>query len=241
MEAAHRTSRWVTVFLQHRYSPDFLKIQKILESGILGRVFLIQSRWSTFARRWDWQSLRKHGGGILNNTAPHALDQLLQLFVAPDPQITCQLDRIATLGDAEDHMKLILQAAGEPTIDLEVSSADAMGSQRWKIWGSLGGLAGSAQELNWKYFDPAEVPGREVVEAAPENRTYGQENLPWRHEKWQPPPDMESLHAVFYRDLHRCIEASRPPTVKIEEVVRLTSILEKSRQTAELHKTTLRT
>ena len=59
---------------------------------------------SGFARRWDWQTMRKHYGGNLLNTAPHALDQALQLFgTDARPKVTCAMDRANSFGDAEDH------------------------------------------------------------------------------------------------------------------------------------------
>ena len=126
LKVAKKTGMILAPFQNRRYTPDFLKIKKIIDSGKLGRIVMIKQTWHGFSRRWDWQTLKEFGGGTLNNTAPHAIDVLLQLFGEKDPEeIFCHLERTLTLGDADDHVKIILKAKGQPMIDLELTSACA--------------------------------------------------------------------------------------------------------------------
>ncbi|MCM8769972.1 MAG: Gfo/Idh/MocA family oxidoreductase, partial [Candidatus Omnitrophica bacterium] len=105
MIATARSSRKkLAVFHNRRYAPDFLKVKEVITSGKLGRILLIRMAWHNFSRRWDWQTLRKFGGGTLNNTGPHAIDQALQLFGGKKPELFCVMDRVLTLGDADDHV-----------------------------------------------------------------------------------------------------------------------------------------
>lgn len=69
--------------------------------------------YNNFARRWDWQTLKRNNGGNLLNTGPHPVDQALQLFGKDKmPAITCSMDRANTAGDAEDYVKLVIHGAG---------------------------------------------------------------------------------------------------------------------------------
>ena len=90
LKVAKKTGMILAPFQNKRYDPDFIQIRKIIDSGKLGRIVMIKQTWHGFSRRWDWQTLKRFGGGTLNNTAPHAIDQLLQLFGKKDPEISCQ-------------------------------------------------------------------------------------------------------------------------------------------------------
>ena len=61
-----------------------------------------------FGRRWDWQTLRRFGGGSLNNTGAHLIDAALTLFGPGEPRVLYVSDCVQTLGDAEDHLKVVL-------------------------------------------------------------------------------------------------------------------------------------
>ena len=74
VKAASQSDCVLAPFHNRRYNPDFQKIQEIIASGVLGRIVLINITESKFSRRWDWQTLKRFGGGTLNNNAAHHLD-----------------------------------------------------------------------------------------------------------------------------------------------------------------------
>lgn len=223
---ARETAKVLSPFQNRRYGPEFTKICEVIESGKLGRLVEIKSIWNNFGRRWDWQTLRKFGGGSLNNTGPHPVDQLVYLFGEGDPEIFCHMDRALTLGDAEDHVKVIMRGPGKPLIDLEISSADAFPGPRWTILGTQGGLTGSEKGLKWKYFNPADLPKREVSEEAAENRAYNKEEIPWQEESWEPPEDAMGLGEAFYRHLHQALEEGRAPDITADHARRIMAVLD---------------
>ena len=51
-------------FQNSRYQPYFRKIREVISSGVLGEILCIRSNWSSFARRWDWQTRQDQLGGI---------------------------------------------------------------------------------------------------------------------------------------------------------------------------------
>ncbi|HOJ40701.1 MAG TPA: Gfo/Idh/MocA family oxidoreductase, partial [bacterium] len=181
--AAVAARRKLAVFHNRRYAPDFLKVKEVITSGKLGRILLIRMAWHSFSRRWDWQTLRKFGGGTLNNTGPHALDQALQLFGPQKPSLFCVMDRALSLGDADDHVKIVLKARNAPVIDLEISSACAYPQENWLVMGTRGGLHGTFSHLSWKYFLPEEAPVRKLSTAATPDRSYNADSLPWKPEE----------------------------------------------------------
>lgn len=201
---AGKTGRLLTVFHNNHFAHDFAKVSEVIASGKLGRIVQIKMRWNGFGRRWDWQTLKKFGGGSLNNTGPHPLEQALSLFGPGEPEIFCHMENVLSLGDAEDHVKVILKGEGAPLIDLEISSLASYATPKWTVWGDCGGLSGSATELHWKYFDPADLPERTVSEIPTPDRSYNREDVPWKPEESWKLPEQEPTppQVAFYEALY---------------------------------------
>lgn len=104
LKASRVTQRLIIPFQNRRYEALFVKLRDIVFSGVLGRIVQINLAIHSFARRWDWQTLREFNGGQLNNTGPHFIDQLLQLCPSGPLNIFCRMDRAIASGDAEDHV-----------------------------------------------------------------------------------------------------------------------------------------
>ncbi|UKS30958.1 Gfo/Idh/MocA family oxidoreductase [Paenibacillus sp. HWE-109] len=215
IEASERNGKILAVFQQSRYQPAFVQIRKVIESGVLGRIVQINFTLNNFARRWDWQTLQSNNGGSLMNTGPHPLDQALQLFGTDTmPFITCIMDRANTFGDAEDYVKLIMRGAGRPTIDLEISSTCAYPRETFHIQGTNGGLKGTGQELEWKYFVPEEAPEQKLIKEPLVNANglpaYCSETLTWHADSWnlvlaEDRDTMSHMTEQLYLMLHRAL------------------------------------
>src|SRR5690606_38085333 len=54
---AKAVGRLVTCFQNRRADPDFLEVKRIIESGLLGRVFFVRVGNDRYDRRRDWQTL----------------------------------------------------------------------------------------------------------------------------------------------------------------------------------------
>ena len=82
--AAEKLGRKLMVYQPHRALQPTLSLKRILDSGVIGPVYMIKHARTSFTRRNDWQALRRHGGGMLNNYGAHIID--LCLHVAGSPQ-----------------------------------------------------------------------------------------------------------------------------------------------------------
>lgn len=230
IRAEKETKRLLTIFQNSRYAEDFEKVREVLASGVLGRIIQIRIRWSSFGRRWDWQTLRRFGGGTLNNTLPHPLDQILSLFPMENPEVFCHCDQALSLGDAEDHVKILLRKPGFPLIDIEASSADAHPGPLWTVLGTQGHLQGDSKRLNWQYFDPQLLPARVVSQIPSSDLAYNQETLPWVMKEWVAPSDSISISQRFYERLHNAITHNLPPDITSQQVRRTMCLIERCQQ-----------
>ncbi|MBN1935588.1 MAG: Gfo/Idh/MocA family oxidoreductase [Anaerolineae bacterium] len=224
--AAQQAGRVLTIFQNYRYDADFVKVQEVIASGKLGRIVQIRTAWHGFGRRWDWQTLQKYDGGSLNNTGPHPIDMSLLLFGPTKPEVFCHLERVMTLGDAEDHVKLILHGPGAPMVEVEITSACAYGQDMWLVMGAQGTLSGSRRELRWKYIDPARFEPRQVDERPTPDRSYNRETLDWTEETWTSAEHTGPGHTGFYLDLYESIRHGKPLAITPESVRRQVEVLE---------------
>ncbi len=229
--ASRETGQILTCNQNSRYSPDFLKVREVIASGKLGRIVLIRSAWQHFDRRWDWQTLKEFQGGTLNNSASHVVDQALVLLGEVEPDVFCQMERMLSSGEAEDHVKILLRALGKPIIDIEVTSACAYPQDRWLVMGSQGGLTGTANRLRWKFVDPEVLPPRPVSTEPTPDRSYNREELPWVEESCEIPREASRLaNAQVYLDLYPALREGAPVAITAESVRRQIAVLDTCRR-----------
>lgn len=222
------------VFQQSRFAPYFQEAKRVCESGDLGRIVQVKIFFNGFARRWDWQTLRKRDGGNLLNTGPHPLDQALN-FIGRDamPNVLCVMDKANSLGDAEDHVKLVLTRKGRPTVDLEISSCSNFNPYVYQIYGTRGSLAGTMTHLDWKFFKEDEAPVQELLDAPMPKRGYCSETLKWHEGSWE--ADEEAKKSMFdymatryYSNIHAVLTQGAELVVKLEQVRQQIAIIEEA-------------
>jgi predicted dehydrogenase len=229
--AAAQSEPILTIFQNRRYDPHFQKVNELLAAGTLGRIIQIRITASSFGRRWDWQTLKQYGGGNLNNTGPHFIDQALQYF-GNDPitQIFCHLDRTLTLGDADDHVKLVFRGEQTPTVDIEMSNVVAYPGEFLNIAGTKGGLAGTPQELRWRVMDEAALMPRKLETTPTPDRTYNRDEISWLEYSWRAAEHQHPGYAAYYQDLYKTIRHGAPLTVTPQDVRRVIWLLDECRR-----------
>ena len=242
-EAAARRGRPVLLapFQNRRFEPSFETVREVLRSGKLGRIVHIRMAQHSFGRRWDWQTLRRFGGGQLNNNCPHAVDQALELFAdfgvtdADAIEVFADLRVALSSGDAEDHVRLILRAPRHPdapVIDIEFTAACAYPQDRWLVMGTAGGLRGTEKRLEWKWVDWSALPARPVDEQPTPDRSYNRETLPWQEETIELTDSFASGPDRFYAGLSNALRRGEPLPITPEAIRHRIAILEKARRAA---------
>lgn len=215
-------------FQHRRYEAHFEKVRDLIQTGAFGQVVLVRMVWHQFTRRWDWQTLSRYGGGLLNNNGSHLLDHALQLL--PDevePGVFADLKRVLTLGDTEDHVKIVLKADGHPTLDVELTNANAFPQDRWLVMGSQGGLRGTADLLEWRTVDWGGMPKRRLQTEPVTERAYHRDEITWETHQWVPDPEQPHEYVRYYLDLYQTIRHGKPLVIEAQSVRRLIRTLER--------------
>ncbi|MDD3926316.1 MAG: Gfo/Idh/MocA family oxidoreductase [bacterium] len=238
VKKAEASGKLFAVYQQSRFAPYFQQVCEVIDSGLLGRIVMVRMAFNGFARRWDWQTLREMDGGNLLNTGAHALDQTLH-FVGRDamPRIFCLMDRTDnTLGNAEDHVKLIMHQHGRPSVDLEISSCCTYPLYTYQVYGTRGGLTGSTMHLEWKYFKPEEAPHHELAREPLPGMAYCGEQLTWHEESWDM-PEADPFHIMtgkFYSNLYDALVNGAPLEVPPQQVRQQIAVIEECHRQSPL-------
>ena len=225
--AAAKAGRRLLAFHNFRFFQATRKVLEIASSGVLGRLLTVRLSSNSFNRRWDWQTLRDFGGGYVRNVGPHYLDVGLQLFGPSVPEVFCAAHRAWDVGDAEDHIQIMLRGTGAPIVDIEVSTACAYPKEFWHISGTRGGLHGSQSEIRWKYMDPAGLPERSALPGAAPDRKYFSEKTVWQPEqRFRASGDDGWGGSAYHRALYAHLREEGPAPVPWEDARRIVEVTE---------------
>ena len=232
IEAAEKNDRLLTAYQLRRLDPDYIRLKEIIDSGILGPLVLVKLARNSYRRRNDWQTLRKLGGGMLNNWGSHIVDQGLQLLDGQVTRFFADLQHTVSAGDADDHVKIVMKGENGAVVDVEVSSCIAYPTPEYFVVGKYGTLTGSTRKFKYKYYDPAQVPELVADEGPAEGRSYGQpEDLPWV-EKEEEIDTSGDVKVTFYENLYEAIRKDAPLIVTPESVRRQIAFFDEVRAQA---------
>ena len=174
------------IYVRHnrRFEEGFIKVNEIIDSGILGDVYEIRLTRNGYQRRNDWQTIKEFGGGQLLNWGPHIVDHAIQFCGGAYVKMFSDIKRVAAVGDAEDHIKLVFRGINGRIVDMEISGGVAMETPEYMIYGSKGSLISEGSTFKLKYLDPAvKLAKIEADPSTPNGASFGNdEKLQWKEE-----------------------------------------------------------
>ena len=144
------------IYVRHnrRLEEGFLKINEIIDSGILGNVYEVRLARNSYQRRNDWQTIKEFGGGQLLNWGPHIVDHAIQFCGGAYEQMFSDIKRVTAVGDAEDHIKIVFKGVNGRIVDMEISGGVALKVPQYIVYGTKGTLICDGSTINIKYLDP---------------------------------------------------------------------------------------
>lgn len=224
------------LFIRHnrRFEPAFAHIREIMASKILGDVYEIKLRRHGYQRRDDWQTLIACGGGQLNNWGPHLVDHALQFLDSPVESVWSDLKKVAAVGDAEDHLKILLRGKNGRILDVEISGGAALSEPEYIVFGSKGALTSDGKTIHLKYLDPAVAlsPRKATKQTPPAEGSFGAPDvLTWKEETVPVSPASKCNCDHIWDHLHAAIREGKKFPITLEEgieVVRITEQVKKA-------------
>jgi len=230
--ARDETGRLLTIHQSARFAPDYLHIQEVMKSGVLGKVFFVRRGGYSFHRRRDWQTLSKYGGGQMNNTAVHMIDQVVQLLGSPPKAAFGDLQQIINPGDVEDHVKVVVRGESGMVVEVESTMVCAQPLPAWVVMGSRGTLVSDGKTSHLRYTELKRLPTVKPIDShVVAERRYGfGEKINFVEETI---PSVGKSQKNYYDYLYDSLRRGKPLFVTPESVRNTMWVLQQARKGTE--------
>ena len=138
--ASERNGVLFTTHQNRRWDGDFLSVKKVIEDGVIGPVFNIESRvHGSRGIPGDWRGKKEHGGGMMLDWGVHLLDQIVNVLY-PDNRIEsvyATMDHVTNL-EVDDGFRMTLMLEGGVRVYVEVGTSNFIDLPRWYVQGENG-------------------------------------------------------------------------------------------------------
>lgn len=237
-ECVKKTGRKLMVFQPHRSFAEPNQLLSIIDSGKLGKVFSIYVSRSAYSRRSDWQALKKFGGGMLNNYGAHYVDTLIYMVKERIARCFCTANVVASGGDAEDVVRILMQTESGVTLDIDINQAAALTGPTWLVCGEYGSVRSETDpngrmQFRIRYYDSEAIPKIEASEdLAAKNRSYNNDvPIPWVEEVVH----LDNHYAIpFYDKAYEYFALDKESFLPVEETLYVMELLGKCRESSEM-------
>lgn len=231
MAVAKETDRIFTVDQNRRVNRDYVLMRRSVEAGLIGDVYVIESRVEgSRGVPKGWRTDKAQGGGMMLDWGVHLIDQILYMY--PDAKVTNVFCKMYELFyDVDDNFRLTLTLDNGVTAHIEISTNNFITHPRWYVLGKKGTLQidgwdcegrivrGKAREDSWG----AEIAQNKVGPSktmAPRSEE-SQETLPLHA-----PTDVEDNLNPTYFQMIDAIEGKAELTIRPEQALRVMKVME---------------
>jgi scyllo-inositol 2-dehydrogenase (NADP+) len=217
---AERRGLVLTVHKNRRWYAEFRTVRRILEEGLLGRVFSITKRTSgpppAGGERETWRSHKAMGGGLLNEMGSHLVDQVLLLVPSKVERLLGTTKHVFTR-ERDDFFEITLWFADGTLGHIQGYSSVYLPQPMWYIQGIEGTLI-SDQDNNWGKMTLVRRSGDLILNINPDPLEGG----------------IEQAGRFFYTSLAGTLLRGEELAVKPRQVLRVVQVLDAARQSAQI-------
>lgn len=226
--ASEESGKLFTVHQNRRWDGDFLAMEKVYLSGILGDVFNIESRvQGSHGIPGDWRGQKQHGGGMMLDWGVHLIDQAFRMIEEKAVKIYARMDHITNY-EVDDGFKMEILFESGKRYFIEVGTSNFITLPRWYMQGENGTAliphwkVSEGQIVcceNWKQENvvPVKTAAGLTKTMAPRDkdtvRTHQME-------------DVDSDVHDFYRNFCRAIDGAEPQLITHPQMMRVMKAME---------------
>lgn len=225
------------LFMVHqnrRWDRDYMTARNVIESGLIGGVYKIESRvMGSHGIPGDWRKVKSQGGGMIFDWGVHLIDQLLYLIDSPVKSVYCKNSYVYGL-EVDDgfELRLTFQNGMETTVVIDTNSFVSL--PRWMIYG----YDGTAIIKNWsikgkivsvKIRKDIKNKGIKAGNGFTKTMADRSHSTVKKHRLPKAANDSNAL----YRNFCGCILKGETPVIKGEEVMRVMKVIEAAFKSSE--------
>jgi scyllo-inositol 2-dehydrogenase (NADP+) len=230
VKLARAQKKVLSVFQSRRWDGDFLTLRKLLAGGALGEVALFECHYDRYRPqpRQRWREQAGPGSGIWFDLGPHLIDQVLQLFGAPE-SICADLEIQRTGGQAIDYFHIVFRYGRNRAI-LHGASLVVAESPRFVVHGTMGSFTKFGMDTQEESLKRGEIPGSAGWGVDPKMGmliTKKDDGFETREV-----PNVPGNYLGYYEGLRDAITSGAPNPVTAEDGLEVINVIETAENSA---------
>ena len=140
MAVRDETGKIFAIDQNRRVNKDFVAMKRAVEAGLLGDVYVIESRVEgSRGVPAGWRTTKSQGGGMMLDWGVHLIDQLMYMYDSKVTEVFCKMYKV-NYDDVDDNFRLMLTFENGITAHIEVSTNNFISHPRWYVLGKDGTL-----------------------------------------------------------------------------------------------------
>jgi len=232
MAVAKEEGKIFTIDQNRRVNKDFILMKRNVEAGLLGDVYLIESRVEgSRGLPKGWRTDKAQGGGMMLDWGVHLIDQIMYMY--PDAKVTnifCKMYNV-NYAEVDDNFHLVLTLSNGVTAYIEVSTNNFIKHPRWYVLGKEGSLEIGDWDCEGTIVrckDRQSTWGAEIAK----NKVGPSKTMAPRDPDTvdtihiSAPTDVEDNLNPTYRQMIDAIEGKAELTIKPEQALRVVKVME---------------
>lgn len=229
IEVAKKSNKVFTVHQNRRWDRDFAIIKNIVETNIIGKPYMIESRVLGSKRVLNgWRGAKENGGGMVFDWGVHLIDQLLYLVDSPVVEIYGHLFSIFAT-EVDDNFKALFKFENGLSAMIEVGTNCFIPQARWHMSCEDGTVIIHDWSCNGtiiKLADESELAWSDVIVYTEAGPTRTMAPRPRETTEELPLPDVKTDWSDYYRNVVDHINGKADLIVKPEQSLRVMKVID---------------
>lgn len=238
IEIAKNSPGVFTVDQNRRTNKDFVAMMRGVESGKIGKPYVIESRVEgSRGMPGGWRTEKALGGGMMLDWGVHLIDQLMYMIDEKVVSVYCKMFNIH-YPEVEDNFRLTMTFESGLTAHIEVSTNNYIKHPRWYVLGEEGTLVINDWDCEGEIvrcLDKSDIWGEEiaVTKAGPTKTMAPRSPETVEKIKISAPVDVTDNLTVVYNQMLDAAEGKAELTIKPEQALRVMKVMEASFESAQ--------
>ena len=231
MEVAKNCDAVFTIDQNRRTNHDFVMMRRQVESGIIGKPYVIESRVEgSRGMPTGWRTIKRLGGGMMLDWGVHLIDQIMYMIPEKVVNVFCKMYSI-DYPEVDDNFRLTMTFESGLTAHIEVSTNNYITHPRWYVLGETGTLVVDDWNCTGKIvrcIDKEDVWEEEIVytKAGPTKTMAPRSEKSTETITISEPLDVVDDLTVVYNQMVDAIEGKAELTIKPEQALRVMKVME---------------
>lgn len=238
IELAGHSRGVFTVDQNRRTNKDFVAMRRGVESGKIGKLYVIESRVEgSRGMPGGWRTEKALGGGMMLDWGVHLIDQLMYMVDEKVVSVYCKMFNVH-YDEVEDNFRMTMTFESGLVAHVEVSTNNYVKHPRWYVLGDEGTLVINDWDCEGEIvrcLDKDNIWGEEIAvnKAGPTKTMAPRSPKTVQTFKISAPEDVTDNLTVVYNQLLDAVEKKAELTIKPEQALRVMKIMEAAFESAE--------